>query len=511
MITFYNTKKEYNHDLYTLGKAFNYSDIAKVTNIEESSTENIKASIANSKNLDLKEKTKSPNIIIFVIQKEDQIDVEGFLDYKKTFSLTKNISFYDKKLYRNLLKRLVYSCLSNLTKKTLQWGTLTGVSPTKIILQMLEEQKKEEKIIEYMKEQYYCSDEKINLSLQVAKKELTLLNTIDYKNGYSLYIGIPFCPSTCLYCSFASYPLEKFKEEVEKYLQALMKEISFAASCFRDKKLSTIYIGGGTPTTLSENQLERLLNHIQNTIDLKDIKEYTVEAGRPDSITLEKLQILKRYNVSRISINPQTMSQKTLDLIGRKHRVEQIIESFENARKVGHNNINMDIIIGLPGENIKDLHHTLNEIDKLQPDGLTVHALAIKRAARLKIEEDYYKDLKSRDTIKMNSLTKKYTKEMGYMPYYLYRQKNVENNLENVGYAKAGKEGLYNILMMEDKQTILALGAGAFTKFVFEEENRVERVENVKNLKDYIERIDEMIERKRNFITHNLNTIGGIK
>ena len=312
-------------------------------------------------------------------------------------------------------------------------------------------------------------------------------------------IGIPFCPNTCLYCSFASYSIEKFENQVELYLEALMKEISFASTYITDTKLTTIYIGGGTPTSLSENQLERLLAHIDKEIDFSNIKEYTVEAGRPDSITLEKLEILKKYKVSRISINPQSMSQKTLDIIGRKHTVDQVRQAFNLAREAGHDNINMDIIIGLPGENIDDVSYTLDEINKLNPESLTVHALAVKRAARLNEEIDKYKDLRPDDIGQMRRLTGEYTNSSGYNPYYLYRQKNVSDNIENIGYARPGRECLYNILMMEDKHNILALGAGAMSKFVYYDKPKVRRVENVKSLKDYIERIDEMIYRKINF------------
>jgi oxygen-independent coproporphyrinogen-3 oxidase len=220
-------------------------------------------------------------------------------------------------------------------------------------------------------------------------------------------------------------------------------------------------------------------------------------------ITLEKLKVLKTFGVTRISINPQSMRQKTLDIIGRKHTVTQVAEAFLMARSVGHDNINMDIILGLPGEGCEDVAYTLSEIDKLQPDSLTVHTLAIKRAARLNIEKDNYRDMASTETTQMLKLTADYTKKADYLPYYLYRQKNMSDNLENIGYAKFGKEGLYNILIMEEKQTILALGAGALSKFVYHEENRIERVENVKSLKDYIERIDEMIERKKQFLMLN--------
>ena len=229
----------------------------------------------------------------------------------------------------------------------------------------------------------------------------------------------------------------------------------------------------------------------------------TVEAGRPDSITKEKLQILKDYGVGRISINPQSMRQKTLDIIGRKHTVQQIEEAFYMAREVGHDNINMDIIIGLSGETPEDVSYTLEQIHKLNPDSLTVHTLAIKRAARLNTNKELYANLKARDPLTMLQLTYDYAKENNYLPYYLYRQKNMAENLENIGYARYGKEGIYNILIMEEKQTILALGAGGSSKFVFHNENRIERVENVKSLKDYNERVDEMISRKIDFLDKN--------
>lgn len=492
MITFHTNNKEFNNDLYSLTRAFYPLANVKVEANDMSLDSLIK---------DYKADCESSDLIFFVLLEEDSISVELYINdnSKQNLQVSEQVSYYNKRFYRNSLKRLVYTCLNKASGKTLSWGTLTGVRPTKIVLDMLEARESKENIISFMKEQYYISRDKVNLSLQIAKKELELLENVNYRDGYSLYIGIPFCPSTCLYCSFASYSMDKFEDKVELYLDALIKEITFASTYFRDKKLTTIYIGGGTPTSLSEKQLERLLDHIQDVIDFTYVKEYTVEAGRPDSINKEKLKILKKYKVSRISINPQSMSQKTLDLIGRKHSVEDVNRTFHLAREVGHNNINMDIIIGLPGENINDVSNTLKSIDKLQADSLTVHALAIKRAARLNIEMDDYKDLRPDDSVKMRLLTEEYADKAGYYPYYLYRQKNVANNIENIGYAKPGKEGLYNVLMMEDKHNVLALGAGALSKFVSYDKPKIRRVENVKSLKDYIERIDEMIDRKKKF------------
>ncbi len=406
----------------------------------------------------------------------------------------------DRRMYRNYLHRKLYGILKEETGKELPWGTLTGIRPTKQALERLMQKESREGIANYFKTEYLCSDDKTELCIRVAEKEQKLLTGIEDKDSYSVYIGIPFCPSICLYCSFSSYSLKQYEAYVEPYLEALFKEMEYAGTCFPEKKLVSIYIGGGTPTTLSADQLRRLLKKVKATFDFTYLREWTVEAGRPDSITKDKLVVLKEEGVTRISINPQSMQQKTLDLIGRKHTTEQIKEAFALARECGHDNINMDLIIGLTGETAEDVRGTLSEIDKLAPDSLTVHTLAVKRAARLNAEMDRYRELRSREAVEMMEACQEYTRVRGYEPYYLYRQKNMAENLENIGYAKPGKEGLYNVLIMEEHHTILALGSGGSTKFNFAGTNRLERVENVKSVKDYIERIDEMIQRKKVFL-----------
>lgn len=422
-------------------------------------------------------------------------------DFQDKLSLT----FEQRKVYKNKLKRLLYSMLAEATNQTLPWGTLTGIRPTKIPMKMLEEGFSVSNIKQYMLEEYLCSKDKVDLCVNIARKEYDILQDMDYKNGYSIYIGIPFCPTTCLYCSFTSYSIEKYADQVEAYLEALFKEIDEISLQVHGKKLITVYLGGGTPTTLSAKQLERLLIKIKSSFSMEYVRELTVEAGRPDSINREKLQVLKELGVTRISINPQTMRQKTLDVIGRRHTVEQIIEAFHMAREVGHDNINMDLILGLPGENCMDVAYTLDEIHKLKPDSLTIHTLALKRAARLNTHKEQYSDMAPTDTIKMLTLSREYAKTAGYDPYYLYRQKNMADNLENIGYSKIGKEGIYNILIMEEKHTIIALGAGASSKFVFENGELIKRSENVKSVKDYIERVNEMIDRKHLLIERNFS------
>lgn len=397
---------------------------------------------------------------------------------------------------KNRLKQLIYVTLSEYTGRELPWGTLTGIRPAKIPMTMLEEGKTDADIMEYMKDTYLISQEKGKLAIQIAKREKSLLDTLHCEDGYSLYVGIPFCPTTCLYCSFTSYPIVSWKKRVSEYLDALEKEIEFTAEAFKDKVLDTVYIGGGTPTTLEAQELLRLLHKIMTCFDLSHLKEFTVEAGRADSITPEKLKVLKECGVTRISVNPQTMNQKTLDMIGRKHTTLQVKEAYAMAREAGFTNINMDLILGLPGENENDVHRTMEEIRKLDPDSLTVHSLAIKRASRLSqwIEENGISTLKNTD--KTMQITSDGAEQMGMVPYYLYRQKNMSGNFENVGYAKEGKFGIYNILIMEEKQNIVACGAGTVTKRVYKD-GRIERCGNVKDVALYIEKIDEMIERKR--------------
>ncbi len=398
--------------------------------------------------------------------------------------------------YRYKAGRLVYDLLKNVTGKELPWGILVGIRPTKHVYEALEQGRDLDSIRDEMSGKFYVSDSRIETAIRIANCERKILGSFDYKKGYSIYIGIPFCPSTCLYCSFASYPVEQFGHLMDDYLTSLERELAYASMCMPLKNLNTIYVGGGTPTALSEEGLERLLRMIHRYLPVEKCLEFSVEAGRPDSVNEAKLKLLKDYGVTRISINPQTFVQRTLDLIGRKHDVDSVLRAYEAARNAGHDNINMDLIVGLTGETPKDVEETLKYVEKLSPESLTVHTLAIKRAARLKIENETYRGMAATGIPEMIEMTMEYAREHRYHPYYLYRQKNMAENLENTGYAKPGKEGLYNILIMEEKQPIIALGAGATTKMVYNNGD-ILRVENVKSLPDYIGRVDEMIERKR--------------
>lgn len=486
-------KSQFEYDVHSLVKAFYPEEMVKVLTPEMSS----------EKNKEWKE-----NIRIEIILQDDgaSVKVKDATDKKSTDTAetvqsdnTSGEYIWHREeaesTYKNEFKKFLYKTLCDMTGKELPWGNLTGIRPTKIAMGLLEEGKTEEEIVTALQKEHFVSTEKADLSVEIAKREKELLSHIHYEEGYSLYIGIPFCPTTCLYCSFTSNPICKWRDRVEEYIDCLIKEMDFTKEAFADKILDSVYIGGGTPTTLTAPQLDRLISALQERFDFSTVQEFTVEAGRADSITEDKLKVLAAHKVDRISVNPQTMKQDTLKLIGRQHTVEQVKEAFHLARKTGDFHINMDIILGLPGELEEDVENTIEEIKKLQPDSLTVHSLAIKRASRLAlwIQENGVKTLHNTDeTMKIAS---KGARDMGMHPYYLYRQKNMSGNFENVGYANEGGDGIYNILIMEEKQTIVALGAGSITKRVFPD-GRIERCDNVKDVGLYMEKIEEMIDRK---------------
>ena len=396
---------------------------------------------------------------------------------------------------KNLVKRELYGVLSHLTAKILPWGTMTGIRPVKVPMKLLRQGESDGQINTYMKSVYLCSDEKISLATDIAKREAAILSSLG-GNGFSLYIGIPFCPTTCLYCSFTSYPIAVWEKRTDEYLSALRREIDLFSEYYRGRPVDSIYIGGGTPTTLSPGQLSGLMSYVSDRFDMSAIREFTVEAGRPDSITKEKLAVLKGSGADRISINPQTMNEKTLRLIGRRHTVSDVYRAFDDARSAGFTNINTDLILGLPGEDESDVSNTFDRIKELSPDSITVHSMAIKRAANMHRYLSEHRGITSRNTPEMMDMAAECAKSLGMDPYYLYRQKNMTGNFENVGYAKKGCYGIYNIVIMEEVSDIAAAGAGTISKRVFEKD-RIERVDNVKDVALYIDRIDEMLDRKK--------------
>ena len=397
---------------------------------------------------------------------------------------------------KNVMKRALYASLAEETGKRLPWGMLTGIRPTKLTMNFLEEGLSPEEAAARMRESYLVSAEKARLAAEISGRELAAVSGLA-AGGWSLYLGIPFCPTTCLYCSFTSYPLAAWAARTDEYLDALERELAWTAQRFSGHPCHTVYIGGGTPTSISEAQLDRLLSAVEARVPMETVREFTVEAGRPDSITEGKLRVLRAHPVTRISINPQTMRDETLRLIGRHHTAADTVRAFETARRLGFDDINMDLIIGLPGEKPADVTETMRQIEALRPENLTVHSLAVKRASRLKMEAHgaVRPELTEAEYGEMMALAQASAARMGLSPYYLYRQKNMVGNLENVGFCAPGKEGLYNILIMEELEHIAALGAGTVSKAVYPD-GRIERADNVKDVGLYLSRTDEMIRRK---------------
>lgn len=394
----------------------------------------------------------------------------------------------------------LYDALNRISSVKAPWGVLTGVRPVKIVHKLMDRGYDDEKILDILIDGYRLFDEKAELLLKVAKKQRKHIYPLD-ENRFSLYIAIPFCPTRCLYCSFPSVGIEKYGHLVDEYTDKLIYELDSMGEIAKSKHISTAYIGGGTPTAIPYKNLERIIQAVYRNFGRENIEEFTVEAGRPDTINEEVLLMLKENKVDRISINPQTMNDSTLELIGRSHKAKDIIDVYWLAREIGFPVINMDLIVGLPGEGVEEIRKTLDEIEKLNPENLTVHTLAVKRGSIFRDVMDQYEIEDQRVIYEMLKEVKAYTDSMKLEPYYLYRQKQMLGNFENVGYAKKNKECIYNIKMMEEKETILAAGMGGISKIYYPHEDRIERVPNIKSLNEYLTRIDEMVERKRSFLS----------
>ena len=445
---------------------------------------------------------------------------------------------------KSTVKAYLYKILQKKCGRSLPWGDLTGIRPVSLAGKLLEELKNEEiqteqeeiRFYQALKDEYCLEGEKAELLHFLASREKGILQKaeersgVKIQDGFSIYIHIPFCPSKCAYCSFLSSPIGPFSDRISDYLEKVSEELDFALYEMgerRGKTLQSIYIGGGTPTALPEKELEDLLVLVEQKLlssPYAKVLEYTVEAGRPDSLEGNKLALLKAHSVGRISINPQTFRQETLDLIGRKHSIESVMERFYEARELGFDNINMDLILGLPSERLSDVEESLLKIRELAPENLTVHSLAVKRAAKLKTEENKYRGAyqagasseefplerdfslsyipswrkrESRSEMEWMMLSAMQTaEELSLYPYYLYRQKNMAGNLENIGFSKEGKECLYNIFMMEEKHTVFGVGAGSSSKILFGN-GRLERVDNGKDFRSYMEHFTEYQEKKR--------------
>ena len=391
------------------------------------------------------------------------------------------------------------SCVARImaeyTGKRLPYGSLLGVRPVKLAMQCVNDNMDREETIRRLNVLSGINPEKAELLYNIAMVEKPFLR--EDEKAVHLYIGIPFCASRCLYCSFTAYPIKRYRDLVASYTEALIREAEHAAGWISRNgcHIGSVYVGGGTPTSIDAESLYKILRALVSSFDL-DGCEFTVEAGRPDTITEDKLQAMLENNVTRISINPQTMNEETLKLIGRNHTPRDIEDKFYMARRLGFDNINMDIIAGLPGEDLSMFRKTLDKIEDMQPESLSVHTLAFKRASRLREENFRFSPVPDNIVEDMINEARGSAAKIGMRPYYLYRQKNILANLENTGYCRPGYECIYNIHTMEEVQTLIALGAGAVSKFVYPEENRIERVFNPKDVGLYISRIDEVMERK---------------
>lgn len=421
------------------------------------------------------------------------VNYNGKCAHKSAF-LSNSIDNYENEC-ELVLSQLLFKAMTEMTSKQAKWGVITGVRPVKRVNQMLADGYSEEEIYDVMSKRFLCHKDKIDIAYETAKTQSIILSELDDKS-FSLYISIPFCPTRCSYCSFVSQSIEGCLNLIPEYVDNLCREIEYTAEIVKrlGLKLDTIYFGGGTPTTLEAFQLERIMKTIAEHFDMSSVREYTVEAGRADTITAEKLYTLKNNGCTRLSVNPQTLNDNVLKAIGRKHTSEQFFDSYFLARSIGFNSINTDIIAGLPTDTIESFKNTIDGLIDIAPENITVHTLSIKRAAKLNHDED--KAVLENPAAEMVEYATKALLENGYKPYYLYRQKNMLDNLENIGWSRQGHESLYNIFIMEEVQTILAMGAGGSTKLIDRKNNRLERVFNYKFPLEYNKHFDLMLNKK---------------
>lgn len=416
-----------------------------------------------------------------------------FEDYFFKYDKNGKTDKLTKKIFNAACTKSLSHAAIKIRKINFSWGVMSGIRPAKNARELYEEGYSEKEIRDIFKNVYETSDDKTDLALKVAENEKKILEKIG-RNSVSLYIGIPFCPTRCVYCSFVSTDIRVSGKYMADFVDKLECEIEKTAEIVKRHGLyvENIYVGGGTPTTLTAQYFERIFKRLYKCFDLNRLIEFTVEAGRPDTITEEKLLMMKKYGVNRISINPQTMNDITLKKIRRSHSVKMIYDAYETARKTGFDVINMDLIAGLPDETPKMFEKSLNEVIALKPHNITVHSLCLKSKAYFKMTDNEL--AKAEYMNEMLSYTQKRMEEEGYVPYYMYRQKNSSGNLENVGYAQPETMSTYNVNIMEEKQTILAMGGGGSSKIVLGD--RIERVFNFKDPIEYINRFDDILRKK---------------
>ena len=458
----------------------------------------------------IKVKDDAADIMInFSLVENDFISVSAVLNDKKGQSFTESYkkeflpSQSEKEKFKqikNAVAHVYLVLLQNWTGITQKWGILTGIRPTKLLHRKVQEGVPQEIAHQQLKDDYLITDEKINLMQQIVDRQLAIVPDLyDLQKEVSIYIGIPFCPTKCAYCTFPAYAINGRQGSVDSFLGGLHYEIREMGEWLKTNgvRITTVYYGGGTPTSITAEEMDMLYEEMYASFpDVENIREITVEAGRPDTITPEKLEVLKKWKIDRISINPQSYTQETLKAIGRHHTVKETIDKYHLAREMGMNNINMDLIIGLPGEGMTEFTHSLAETEKLMPESLTVHTLSFKRASEMTKNKDKYKVADRNEVEQMMNLATKWTDSHGYVPYYLYRQKNILGNLENVGYAFPNQESIYNIMIMEEQQTIIGLGCGAASKFIDPKTGKITQFANPKDPKTYNESYKAYTEEK---------------
>lgn len=413
--------------------------------------------------------------------------------FNKSETAVKKLTDDDNEL---VSAQLLYKLLCDFTGLTQPWGILTGVRPVKLLRRLAEESSEEQAVKKFEKD-FFVSNEKIALSRETEHNERKILE-LSKPESFSFYVGIPFCPSRCSYCSFVMASIERAEKLIEPYTKLLCEEIKRTAEIANKLglRLETVYFGGGTPTTLSAEQLDTVLGTVNKSFDMSTCREFTVEAGRPDTIDIAKLFALKENKVNRISINPQTVNDEVLKTIGRKHTAQQFFDAFELARKCGFDNINTDLIAGLPTDTPESFKNSLDSIVRLNAECITVHTLCMKRASRLTTEGVTLDLQQARDAREMLAYTQNILGQNEYIPYYMYRQSRMVGNLENVGWSKRGFESLYNVYVMDETHTILACGSGGVTKLKRNNPDYLERIFNFKYPYEYIDRFDELIQRK---------------
>lgn len=433
-----------------------------------------------------------------------ELNVQGkhyVSNYRKHYEADGNEREQNIRMKR-ALSHVFLDVLEQYTGITQQWGILTGVRPTKLYHKLRKKGLKDEEIRETLKRDFRISDEKISLMQSIVARQLETIPDLDeIGNEISIYIGVPFCPTKCAYCTFPAYAISHNRKagRVTSFLDGLHMEIREMGKWLKENniKITSVYWGGGTPTSIEADEMDALYKTMFESFpNPETIREITVEAGRPDTITPEKIEVLKKWGIDRISVNPQSYTDETLKAIGRHHTVQETIDKFYLARHMGMNNINMDLIIGLPNEGIEELQHSLNETEKLQPESLTVHTLSFKRASEMTQNKEKYRVADRNTVAQMMEMAQNWTKKNGYTPYYLYRQKNILGNLENVGYSKLGQESIYNIVIMEEVQTILGIGCGASTKFVNPRTGKITQYFNPKEPAAYIMSFEDSIHKK---------------